>query len=358
MTASKNKKSAETVADKADAPQPATAPDYAAADYVPHNAADETGKPVDSTATPVTPVKEEPRKGVPAFVMGMLGGLSIAFVLALIALIFNPLADIVERLSAVETNLAGAATRRAMETNDKRLVAIESRMESLRGDLDALNRNPITGPIDLNGIKAHLVQIDQSLLTLQQETSKTKTPVTIPLAQDAARLTMALIITDKLELGQPINAELQAIEPLFADQTALASLKPWSEGNPAQTVLLQEFSRLYPTLIKAIPAPANEAFHQMLFRHFKQWIHWRRLDQNDASDPEGLLQRINLNLQKGLNEDALKLIRLLPDPMQSAAKHIERLITQRFEALKAGEQLLNSAMAQLAQSLQNKGGAQ
>ena len=166
---------------------------------------------------------------------------------------------------------------------------------------------------------------------------------------------MALIITDKLEQGQPIQAELQTIEPLLADPVQLVSLKPWAEGHAAQAVLVQEFSRLYPIMLKAIPAPENEAVHQMLLRHFKQWIHWRRIDQNDSSDPEGLLLRINLNLQKGLNEEALKLIRTLPAPMQSPSKTIERLITQRIEALKAGELLLNTAMNQLAQSAQSKG---
>ena len=352
MTASTSKKPAETMAAQTDASQTASA-----GDYMPHATPDETIRPSDTTP-PITPTKDETRKAVPAFIMGMLGGLSISAILVLIVLIINPLADVVERLSAVETNLAGAATRRALETNDKRLVAIESRMEGLRGDLDALNRNPITGPVDLNGIKAHLTQIDQALLAWQQDANKAKTPITIPLAQDAARLTMALIITDRLEQGQPISAELQAIEPLLLEQATLASLKPWSDGNPTQAMLVQEFSRLYPALLKAVPVPANEAVHQMLLRHLKQWIHWRRLDQTDTADPESILQRIYLNLQKGLNDDALKLMHALPDTMQSPIKSIERLITQRIEALTAGEKLLNSAMAQLAQSAQTKGGAQ
>ena len=357
MTASTSKKPAETVTTQVETPQAATSSDYVAADFTAHHASDEGNKPADNPASAM-PAKETSRKTFPAFVLGMLGGLSIAVILALLALIFNPLADITERLSTVETNVAGAATRRAMETNDKRLVAIESRMEAFRADLDTLNRNPITGPIDLNGIKTHLGQIDQMLLALQQEASKTKPPPSILLAQDAARLTLALLITDKLEQGQPMAMELQAVEPLLVDQTVLTSLKPWAEGNPSQAALVQEFSRLYPALVKAIPAPANEAFHQMLLRQVKQWIHWRRLDQSDTSDPEGLLQRINLDLQKGLNDDALKQIRSLPDTIQAAARPIERLLSQRIEASKAGEHLLKYAIGQLAQSAQNKGGAQ
>jgi len=354
VTASKSKNPAETAVAQTDAPQPMNAGDYAAADYTSHAPHPEGSKAEEHTA-PTPPPKDEPKKGVPAFIMGMIGGISIGVVVVLLALIFNPLLDITERLSAVETNVAGAATRRAMETNDKRLVAVESRLESLRAEIDALNRNPITGPVDLNGVKAHLAQTDQMMASLQQELGKSKAPASVALAQDAARLTLALIITDKLEQGQPIQAELQTIEPLLADPVQLVSLKPWAEGHAAQAVLVQEFSRLYPILLKAIPAPENEAVHQMLLRHFKQWIHWRRIDQNDSSDPEGLLLRINLNLQKGLNEEALKLIRTLPAPMQSPSKTIERLITQRIEALKAGELLLNTAMNQLAQSAQSKG---
>jgi len=354
VTASKSKNPAETTIAQTDVPQSVNAGDYASADYTPHATQSETLKASDNAA-PVSPPKDETRKGVPAFIMGMIGGMSMGVIGVLLVLIFNPLLDITERLSAVETNVAGAATRRAMETNDKRLVAVETRFESLRSEIDALSRNPITGPVDLNGIKTHLAQTDQILSSLQQELGKSKTPVSVALAQDAARLTLALIITDKLEQGQAIQSELQIIEPLITDPAQLASLKPWAEGHAAQAVLVQEFSRLYPILVKAIPAPENEALHQMLLRHFKQWIHWRRIDQNDSSDPEGLLLRINLNLQKGLNGEALKLIRTLPAPMQSPSKTIERMITQRIEALKAGELLLNTAMAQLAQSAQSKG---
>jgi hypothetical protein len=302
--------------------------------------------------------RQEDRKPIPAFIMGILGGLVTTAILALVALIFNPLSDINERLGYVETNVSAAATRRALETNDKRLVNVENRIDNLRTDLDSINRNPITPTPDLSSIRNHLAEIDQILLNLQQDTNKSKTLPSLTIAQDTARLTLALIITDHLEQGLPIKSELQIIEPLINDQILLEKLKPWNEGNPSQMLLMQEFSRAIPNILKSIPVPVDEPVQQMLLRTFKQWVHWRRLDQNEPSDPESLLQLAGSRLQKGMNEDALKLLHAAPQSMSQSTQALTKLISQRIDALNAGNLLLNSAMNQLAQTTNNKGGSQ
>ena len=306
-----------------------------------------------------TPPKPEGRKAMPAFVMGMLGGFCVAAVLALIALILNPLADVTERLSSVESTLAGAATRRSVETNDKRLVALEGRLDALRAEFDTINRAPSGTPVDVSTFKAQLAQIEQALNLLQQDTAKSAKPLlALSLAQDAARLTVALIITDKIEQGQSIAAELNVLATLQDDAALLADLKPWADAPPAQSALVQEFARAYPALVKAMPAPAHESLSQMMLRQLKSLVHWRRLDQQDSADPESLLHVINLHLQKGQNEEAMRLIRSLPAPMQAPITPLNRMLSQRIEALNAADHLLQTAMAQLSRTAQNKGGAQ
>ena len=307
----------------------------------------------------VVPAKPEGRKTMPAFVMGMLGGLCVAAVLALIALILNPLADVTERLSSVESTLAGTATRRSVETNDKRLVGLEGRLDALRAEFDTINRAPSGSPVDVNAFKAQLAQIEQALNLLQQDTAKSAKPLLgLALAQDAARLSVALLITDKIDQGQSIAAELQVLATLQDDAALLADLKPWADAPPTQSALIQEFARAYPALVKAMPAPAHESLSQMVLRQLKTLVHWRRLDQQDPTDPESQLQVINLHLQKGQNEEAMRLIRSLPAPMQAPITPLNRMLSQRIDALKAADHLLQTAMAQLNRTAQNKGGAQ
>ena len=151
---------------------------------------------------------------------------------------------------------------------------------------------------------------------------------------------------------------MQTLTALQEDAALVTTLKPWMEGGPSQAALVQELARAYPALIKAAPAPADETASQFLLRHLKQWVHWRRLDQTDPSDPESLLQLINLDLQKSQNEEALRRLRTLPASMQPLANPLQNLLTQRIEALKAADQLFKTAMGQLMRSAQNKGSAQ
>ena len=357
MTASPSKQSAETTPATTEAAKPVQGPETGGADFIPHKTADTQTS--SSESAPAAPLKAQDRKGLPAFVMGMLGGLCVAALLALLALILNPLSDLNERVSSVETTAAGAATRRAVETNDKRLAALEAKLETMRTDLEALNRMPASGGSDLSALKSQLAQIDQAIATLQQDSAKAAKPVlATTLAQDAARLTLALVISDKIEQGQAFAQEMQTLTALQEDTALFPALKPWMEGAPSQAALVQELARAYPALIKAAPAPADETVSQFMLRHLKQWVHWRRLDQTDPSDPESLLQLINLDLQKSQNEEALRRLRTLPASMQPLANPLQNLLTQRIEALKAADQLFKTAMGQLMRSAQNKGSAQ
>ena len=338
----------------------ANEPDRHTPSYAPHLSPDSA--PKDHAAgsdqpTAPAPGAEPTRKAISALMMGVLGGIGTVALLALLALIFNPLPDIVERLSAVESTVAAAATRRAVETNDKRLAALESRVDTLRIDLDTLARNPITGPVDLNGLKAHLAQIDQILASLQNDTAKSKIASASPLAQDAARLILSVMIADLIEQGQPIRAESEAIEPLITDPSLLAALKPWSDGNPAPVMLLNRFTQAYPASLKALPAPADEDVQAMLLRQLKQWVNWRRRDQSESTDPTDQLQRLHQALQTGQAAEARTLLRALPDPMRKPLQPLDKALTDRLDALKAAEMLLQSARSQLALSAQSKGTA-
>jgi hypothetical protein len=358
VTASPSKSSAETTPAPSDAVKPAPAAEASGSDFIPHKVP-EDGADHGLHASSPAAAKSPNRKTLPAFVLGMAGGLSVVALLALVGLILNPLADLTERLSVAETHIAAAATRRAVETNDKRLAAVEARVDAMRADLDALNKNPTGGSVDVSALKNQLAQIDQAITALQQDSNKTAKPTqSAALAQDAARLTLALVIGDKIEQGQSIVNELQVLTPLQEDPASLGLLKPWAEGTPSQAALVQELARVYPALIKAAPAPADETMSQFLLRHLKQWVHWRRLDQQDPTDPETMVQLIHADLQKGMNEDALRRVRTLPSSMQSLTVPLQNMLTQRIEAMKAADQLFQTAMSQLLRSAQSKGGAQ
>lgn len=331
-------------------PDPAAAAETAA-QFVPH--------PDSNSAPPQAPPAAPASTGnlTRAFLAGLAGG-ALAFGLFFgLSQLFNPMADISERLAAAESNVAAAATRRALETTDKRLAALEARFDPLRSELENLNRSlNAAGSVDLTPLQRRLTALENATAALKQETTGEKSTVAPQLGIETAKLSLSLLISDRLEAGQPFLSELAALEVLGVDASVQPLLHDAANGSPSQVQLLTRFAALLPQLRKAIPVETNQSWPDRIWQSISGLVRIRRIDDAQASDPESRLHLITLALQASRNDEALKQFNLLPDAMRGQARDFETMLHKRLAAVSAGEALLKaSAEDVLAASRTAKG---
>lgn len=291
------------------------------------------------------------------FLAGLAGGV-LAFALFFgLSQLLNPTADISERLTAAESNVAAAATRRALETTDKRLAALESRFDPLRSELETLSRAMNgAGTVDLAPLQRRLTALENTTAQLKQDIPVEKTAASPQLGHETTKLALALLISDRLEAGQPFVSELAALEVIGIDASLQPLLRDTANGSPSQVQLLARFAALAPQLRKAIPVEPNLGWPDRIWQSVSGLVRIRRIDDTQANDPDSRLHLITLALQASRTDEALKQFNLLPDAMRAQARDFEAMLHKRMAALTAGEALLKaSAEDMLAASRTAKG---
>ena len=340
------------------APEPTSPAADEATRFVPH--------PDSAPVPPVAPAP--PHSTAPSLMRPLLAGLAggaLAFGIFFgLSQLVNPMADVSDRLAIAESNIAAAATRRALETTDKRLAALEARFDPLRSELETINRTLNgAGTVDVTPLVRRLTALESTVTLLKQDTQTDKPAATAPIATstlgfETAKLSLALLISDRLEAGQPFLSELAALELIGVDASIQPLLHDTVNGNPSQVQLLGQFSALLPQLRKAIPAPADQGWSAKIWQSLNTLVRIRRLDDTQATDPESRLHLITLALQAARTDEALKHFNQLPDAMRAQGREFEAQLHKRLAAVMAGEALLKSASEDLlAASRTAKGGS-
>ena len=340
------------------APEPTSPAADEATRFVPH--------PDSAPVPPVAPAP--PHSPAPSLMRPLLAGLAggaLAFGIFFgLSQLVNPMADVSDRLAIAESNIAAAATRRALETTDKRLAALEARFDPLRSELETINRTLNgAGTVDVTPLVRRLTALESTVSLLKQDTQTDKPAATAPVATstlgfETAKLSLALLISDRLEAGQPFLSELAALELIGVDASIQPLLHDTVNGNPSQVQLLGQFSALLPQLRKAIPAPVDQGWSAKIWQSLNTLVRIRRLDDTQATDPESRLHLITLALQAARTDEALKHFNQLPDAMRAQGREFEAQLHKRLAAVMAGEALLKSASEDLlAASRTAKGGS-
>ena len=340
------------------APEPTSPAADEATRFVPH--------PDSAPVPPVAPAP--PHSTAPSLMRPLLAGLAggaLAFGIFFgLSQLVNPMADVSDRLAIAESNIAAAATRRALETTDKRLAALEARFDPLRSELETINRTLNgAGTVDVTPLVRRLTALESTVSLLKQDTQTDKPAATAPVATstlgfETAKLSLALLISDRLEAGQPFLSELAALELIGVDASIQPLLHDTVNGNPSQVQLLGQFSALLPQLRKAIPAPVDQGWSAKIWQSLNTLVRIRRLDDTQATDPESRLHLITLALQAARTDEALKHFNQLPDAMRAQGREFEAQLHKRLAAVMAGEALLKSASEDLlAASRTAKGGS-
>ena len=325
--------------------------------FVPHP--DTAPVPPVSSASSHTPAPSLMRP----LLAGLAGGV-VSFVIFFgLSQLLNPMADISDRLAIAESNITAAATRRALETTDKRLAALEARFDPLRSEIETINRMLNgAGTVDVTPLVRRLSALESSISQIKQDTQIDKSAVpstvaTSTLGYETAKLSLALLISDRLEAGQPFLSELAALELLGVDASIQPLLHDTVNGSPSQVQLLGQYAALIPQLRKAIPIPADQSWSAKILQSLSTLVRIRRVDDNQATDPESRIHLITLALQAARTDEALKHFNLLPDVMRAQGRDFEALLHKRLAAVMAGDALLKSASEDLlAASRTAKGG--
>jgi hypothetical protein len=278
-----------------------------------------------------------------SFLAGLVGGSLACALYFVFSLLFNPTADLSERLTTAESNLAATATRRGLETTDKRLAALEARFDPLRNEIESLNRAiNAANATDVAPLIRRLSLLESTVAALKPDAAPEKNPLPLALSTETAKLSLALLISDRLETGQAFPSELAALELLGLDPTLQPLLRDAANGSPSQVQVLARYTGLLPQLRKAVPVDPKQNWTDKLWQQVNAMVRVRRIDDPQSTDPESRLQVIALALQAARNDEALKQFSQLPDAMRNQGRDFETLLHKRLAALAAGEALLKA----------------
>lgn len=298
---------------------------------------------------PTPPAPPPPSPGLMRpFLAGLAGGV-LAFGLFFgLSQLFNPMADMADRIAAAESNIGSLATRRALETTDKRLAALEARFDPLRSEMETINRSLANSTVvDTTPLVRRLTALETAMAALKQDQPSDKQVTGPTLGTETAKLSLALLISDRLEAGQSFQPELATLELLGLDPALQPLLHDAANGSPSQVQLLSRYSALVPQLRKAIPAASNQTLTDKIWSTLNGVVRIRRTDDTQNSDPESRMHLTMLALQASRTDEALNQFSQLPDPVRAQGRDFETMLHKRLAALAAGDTLIKAASEEL-----------
>jgi uroporphyrinogen-III synthase len=338
-------------------------------------------------------VGKPPAPAGPILTAALGGGLVGAALIGVGLWAIGPTNDQSERLTALETAVGGTATRRSVETLDKRVATLETKLP----DIEAAARRPLPTPTPapmpapmpapapiaaanddgqitraLQDMRNELATLTQRLSTLEKSSADTvaKIPapekidalnrdiaqlgqriaateknvaVNTPGAQDGGGLAVAVALKAKLQDGQPFAKEWAALESLRADASALAILKPLAaQGVPSAAALAVNFAAPARAIAAAPPPrPQGEvAWTDKVSAALSRLVRVTPVDPAKGEDPVSLTVRIQSALAKDDSASALALWQKLPEPARRDTATFGRDLDQRVKAERAVSQIM------------------
>ncbi len=164
----------------------------------------------------------------------------------------------------------------------------------------------------------------------------------------AARAVAAMALLRRFEAGEPVGAELAALDRLGAEASALAPLRPFAEtGAPTPAALARSLTSLAPELSGGgRPAPSGGVARRLL-GEMQGLVKIRKVGESRADDATGALSRIGDALEAGDLPRALSAFADLPPAAQAAAAAWRESAEARLAAGKAAEALVGRSVADL-----------
>ncbi len=368
-------------------------------DTAPMSDSDTTERPAARPEAPRTEppvidavVGRPPASAGPVLTAALGGGLVGAALIGVGLWAIGPTNDQSERLTALETAVGGTATRRSVETLDKRVATLETKLPDIEtaakrplpaapapAPVPASSPAPVAASNDdgqitraLQDMRNELATLAQRLSTLEKSSADTvaKIPapekidalnrditqlgqriaateknvaVNTPGAQDGGGLAVAVALKAKLQDGQAFAKEWAALESLRADPNALAVLKPLAaQGIPSAAALAASFAAPARAIAAAPPPrPQGEAaWTDKVSAALGRLVRVTPVDPANGEDPVSLTVRIQTALAKDDSATALALWQKLPEPARRDTATFGRDLDQRVKAERAVSQIM------------------
>ncbi len=332
---------------------PAPEPTVSAAEPISESSPGET-----VADAPADPFREpSPRSAASLLVAGILGGVLGATLLAAVAIWIAPLAELNERVGALENAMGNTASRRASETNERRIAALEARLDAIKTEVER-PAPPAEAPAsaEVAAVVERLGRLDQSIGAGRERLDRLEQTVAnrpVPLGPEAAQLSVALLVRERLRAGASVGPELASLDALGADGAA-TPLRPFARsGPPTAAALAAEFDKLAPDLVRAgtTDAGLGDRFAAALSNAVKV----RRLDESVAVTAGDTVEALRAAVKSDSLADAEALWRKLPQPAQDASRAWHEGLSARLAAVSGADALVAAAVDRVASAARNAG---
>lgn len=331
----------------------------------------------------------------PVLTAALGGGLVGAALIGVGLWAVGPQNDQAERMAALENAIGSAATRRTVESLDKRVSAIETKLPEIEAAAKRPLPAPQAAPVTQNAanddgqltralqeMRNELATLAQRLSTLEkasaENAAKTLPPEKIdalnrdiaqlgtrlaateknvasntPGAQDGGGLAVAVALKAKLQDGQPFAKEWTALQGLNADAAALGILKPFADkGLMSDAALAASFAGPARAIATALqPRPAGDAaWTDKIASALGRLVRVTPVDPAKGEDPASLTVRIQTALGKGDSAEALALWRKLPEPARRDTAMFGSTLEARVNAERAITTIMSTMVDRLGAS--------
>lgn len=349
-----------------DATQAATAAGLAAAAAA---AAATAGLATAGAAAVTPPPPTRPSLLRPALA-GIIGGAVGAALVGAAVMYLTPVGDYGDRLATLESGLGDKATRRGLETAERRVGATETAQQALRTDLDGVSKRLAMTSDDGAGAIQRLEQLTRTVTALAARPVPTPEPGRPPAppppppppvpalgARESAIMAVAWLTRDALARGVPFARELDALEASRVDTATIAALKPFAaSGAPSSARLASALTPLAERMAKPASVPTEAGVVDRLTAGISRLYRVRPLG-GEGDDPASLASRAEAALQRGALADALAALEKIPAPAPDL-KAVADTVRARIAAGKAADALVVTAVDAVIAATRSGGSAQ
>ncbi len=328
-------------------PAPRTPQDAFEAQFEAAAAAEET--------LPTSRDEPTPRSAASLLVAGLLGGVTGAVLLAAAVVWLAPLGEITDRVAAVENAVGHNASRRALETAERRIAALEARPETPRQEAD--RPAPPSVEVDLGPLVERIGRLDQAIGAGRERLDRverlaSERPTTI--GTEAAQLSVALIVREKLRGGLTVPAELASLEALGVDGALMSRIRDFArEAPPAPARLASDFERVLPEIIRSEGAHAG--IGDRLTAALSSAVKIRRIDEPVAKDAGDPPDAIRTALRNDDPVEAQRLWNALPPAAKEVSRDFGRAVAARAAAVTGADALVAALVDRVALAARNAG---
>ncbi len=169
-------------------------------------------------------------------------------------------------------------------------------------------------------------------------------------ARAAERAVAAMALLRRFDAGEPVGAELAALERLGAAPAALAPFKAYAQaGAPSKPALARAFEALAPQMLAAgrpTPAAPGDVARTFL-AEVQGLVKIRRVGDSRQADVEGVMSRVADAVAAGDLARALGAVGELPPAAQATARDWSESVAARLAADRAAEAFFGRAVADL-----------